>query len=236
MMVNFKTCLVAIFSLTLTALPFAGSTPTPRAAQAPYIEHDDPVPGSYIVLFNQGHSLEDHFSAVGQRFEVREFNSDFLPGYYAENVPDALREKVREDPGVSSVDENYFGDPIDDNADVECSEQSNLVDIAGIVSGTLLGQNLGTSEVQDNAGWALSYLSSATKNPSPLNYAHIDNAGQGVDVYVIDSGIAHDATEFGNRAVDELDNSDEGFADSKGHGTKVASMIGGSRFGVSLDL
>lgn len=111
------------------------------------------------------------------------------------------------------MDDNYFGDPIDDNEDVECINSLDLADVAGIVSGSLLGlgaldtskPDLGTSGVQQNPGWALSYLSSPKESPSGLDYAYIDSAGEGVDVYIIDSGIAHNAAEFGNRVIDEVD-------------------------------
>ncbi|KAK6437483.1 hypothetical protein LTR95_006316 [Oleoguttula sp. CCFEE 5521] len=61
---------------------------------------------------------------------------------------------------------------------------------------------------------------------------------KGVDIYVFDSGIAH-LDEFKtadgvDRVVDELDMSDElSFEDLDGHGTKVATAIGGATRGIA---
>lgn len=69
----------------------------------------------------------------------------------------------------------------------------------------------------------------------------MDNPGKGVDVYVFDSGINHVA-EFkdddGNdRLIDEMNYSTDGdytdVAPNAGHGTPVASAIGGREHGIA---
>lgn len=57
--------------------------------------------------------------------------------------------------------------------------------------------------------------------------------GQGVNAYVIDSGIRIDHPQFEGRARNGIDLTPEGINDYNGHGTHVAGLIGSSQFGVS---
>ncbi|KAJ9066288.1 proteinase B [Entomophthora muscae] len=72
-------------------------------------------------------------------------------------------------------------------------------------------------------------------NSEHLSYNYDPSAGEGVDVYVIDSGIKIDHPEFGGRAkwgknfVNENDNAN----DEYGHGTQVAGIIGSDTYGVA---
>ncbi|KAJ9066289.1 proteinase B [Entomophthora muscae] len=58
------------------------------------------------------------------------------------------------------------------------------------------------SSIQEEAPWGLARLSSESQldNSEPLSYIYDPSAGEGVDVYVIDSGIKIDHPEFGGRA------------------------------------
>lgn len=73
----------------------------------------------------------------------------------------------------------------------------------------------------------------------PLNSTYTypsDKAGQGVYVYVVDTGIkAHE--QFENRILKGYDgiNDGQGTSDCYGHGTHVAGIIGGSTVGVAPD-
>jgi aqualysin 1 len=61
------------------------------------------------------------------------------------------------------------------------------------------------------------------------------SSGEGVNVYVIDSGIRLTHTEFGGRAIGafSLVNDGNGANDCHGHGTHVAGTIGGATVGVA---
>ena len=58
--------------------------------------------------------------------------------------------------------------------------------------------------------------------------------GQGVDVYVVDTGIRLTSADLRGRVRSGVDEVDGGAAsDCNGHGTHVAGIIGGSRYGVA---
>lgn len=70
----------------------------------------------------------------------------------------------------------------------------------------------------------------------PLDSSYTSTAsGNGVDVYVVDTGILATHPDFGGRAVsgtDTVDN-DDNATDCNGHGTHVSGTIGGSSYGLA---
>ena len=94
---------------------------------------------------------------------------------------------------------------------------------------------------QDDAEWPLYQLSAKDKNPTDHTYYYIDNAGKGVDIYILDSGIQHPLDEFKDgdtdRVVDDINCSDESDNNDNsgqtGHGTKAASAAAGSTYGIA---
>ncbi|MFC7303100.1 S8 family peptidase [Streptomyces monticola] len=73
------------------------------------------------------------------------------------------------------------------------------------------------------------------KPPLDGVYRYPDSAGTGVTAYVLDTGVRIGHREFGGRAAHgrDLVDGDDVAQDGNGHGTHVASVIAGARYGVA---
>ncbi|MDQ3950856.1 MAG: S8 family peptidase, partial [Gemmatimonadota bacterium] len=90
-------------------------------------------------------------------------------------------------------------------------------------------------ETQTNATWGLD-RSDQRALPLSGTYTYTPT-GAGVTVYIIDTGIRFDHSEFGGQAASGYDAVDGGSADDcNGHGTHVAGTVGGTAYGVAKDV
>lgn len=91
-------------------------------------------------------------------------------------------------------------------------------------------------DTQTEAPWGLDRIDQR-EPPLDASY-HYANAGEGVTVYVVDTGIRSTHREFGGRvtAGHTTVNDGNGTEDCSGHGTHVAGIIGGAYFGVAKNV
>ncbi|KAL5638428.1 hypothetical protein ACGC1H_005195 [Rhizoctonia solani] len=171
---------------------------------------------SFIVKLKPGHSCQSHFSRIkgslskvessrATHFDPRIFNG------YAIKLDDQATLK-----SLSLLDS------------VEYIEPDTVFSVASVMT-------------QTDAPWGLQAITRSVAFPIndssvALNYKYEydSSAGQGVDIYILDSGVYSNHTDFANRVEHS-----PVFArytttgDVFGHGTHVAGIAAGTRFGVA---
>jgi len=85
---------------------------------------------------------------------------------------------------------------------------------------------------QSNAVWGLDRIAEKTMYLDGV-YRHETESGNGVDAYVVDTGINIAHTNFGGRAIWGANFVDSNNKDCNGHGTHVAGTIGATTYGVT---
>ncbi len=117
--------------------------------------------------------------------------------------------ELRDDPAVASVEPDAI-------VQLEHAEQAPAL-----------------GDIQTNPPWGLDRIDEDTR-PLDRLYSY-PNGGAGVAVYVIDSGIRGDHAQFGGRVTGGFTAVHDGLGtgDCEGHGTAVASVVGGGTTGVA---
>ncbi|KAG8947823.1 subtilisin-like serine protease [Tulasnella sp. 419] len=89
-----------------------------------------------------------------------------------------------------------------------------------------------TCEVQEATTWGLHRISHTGPAKEPFEYVYPSSAGEGVNVYVLDTGIYIGHSEFEGRARNGR-TFYRSFTDVQGHGTHCAGTIIGKTYGVA---
>eukprot|EP00343_Euplotes_focardii_P007445 CAMPEP_0205820640 /NCGR_PEP_ID=MMETSP0206-20130828/3306_1 /ASSEMBLY_ACC=CAM_ASM_000279 /TAXON_ID=36767 /ORGANISM="Euplotes focardii, Strain TN1" /LENGTH=405 /DNA_ID=CAMNT_0053115559 /DNA_START=32 /DNA_END=1249 /DNA_ORIENTATION=- len=177
------------------------------------------VQGEYIVVL-QKHQKTD-LSALRRKFvqhNLTESNVKYtyninegeFQAYHMQSITDEQAAKLKSLDGVRYVEPHAIGQ-IAEQAKDNCHTDSKFI-------------TWGISRSSHEGGHM----------PADKPYQYNKEAcGQGVGVYILDTGIQETHTDFAGRASWGADYSGEGETDFHGHGTHVASTAGGEVYGVS---
>jgi subtilisin family serine protease len=88
-------------------------------------------------------------------------------------------------------------------------------------------------KTEDDATWGINRINQVSPQLDGMFRFTPDEAGAGVVVYVVDTGIRLDHIEFGGRAVWGTNTIDKIDSDQNGHGTHAAGTAGGSMYGIA---
>jgi cerevisin len=165
------------------------------------------------------------------------------------NMQDKMGKVIEEVKGIDGVEVreqftyNHFGALL-----VRSTDPAQLQQILGLPEVELIEQNSRKKKVaaddgecisQDTMGdlWGLSRISSVDRPNYPYaKYFYNKGDGEGVDVYVVDTGVYLEHSEFEGRAYHGFTANgvrSEGDVDKNGHGTHVAGTIAGKSYGVA---
>jgi len=169
------------------------------------------IEGEFIVVFHDNVTDVDRLSHMQHGMlggaKVMATYNHALKGYAVSHSEEAMA-KISEDPNVAWVEQNQVARAIVEDDEDSCGSRPAP------------------------AHWGLRRVSSEN-NRGSADLKYSSSQGAGIDVYVIDTGIATDHVDFGGRAAFGFDCTGEGPGDKNGHGTHCAGTVGGNTHGVA---
>ncbi|KAL9557042.1 hypothetical protein MBANPS3_001568 [Mucor bainieri] len=209
-----------------SAKPLSYQDPTNDMAPL-YISPDaEVISNSYIVVLKdnlRSHEIKEHASWISALSEKSNDNYK-ITDWLNPHVAKAGIAHVYDTPNLKG----YAG-RFDDHV-LEAIRQSD--DVAFVEHDSMVYAN----ELQRNAPWGLSRVSHA----DPLTfknyqkYEYNPDGGEGVKVYVIDTGVNVDHIDFDGRAIwGHTVPSGDRDEDGNGHGSHCAGTIAGKRYGIA---
>lgn len=195
---------------------------------------DNLIPNKYIIIFKDNitpDQINFHMEFIQQLTlqQLDILSSDDLQQFTA-SIPSFHKPGIIDKFHIDNLLNGYIGyfnkfivDKLSKNPLIKSIEQDSIVHINDF-------------DTQNNAPWGLARIS----HRDPLNlgsfnkYLYDDDAGAGVDAYIIDTGVNINHNDFDKRATwgktIPLNDFDE---DGNGHGTHCAGTIGSKTYGVA---
>ncbi|KAF2673023.1 vacuolar serine protease [Microthyrium microscopicum] len=236
---------VAAFSLTVLGLAAASPFKSHQVKENPVLSalNSKPIPNSYIVKFKNHVNHQDakahhdwvhalHIQTQNQRLELRKRSHipiigdvDFNGLKHTYNIANSFL-------GYSGHFDDQVLNQLRQHPDIEYIEQDSEVhsmlpaDVSADKNATIeKGAPWGLARISHREG-----LSFGTFN----KYLYAGDGGEGVDVYVIDTGTNTEHVDFEGRARwgKTIPSGDED-ADGNGHGTHCSGTIAGKKYGVA---
>ncbi|KAM7205939.1 Peptidase S8/S53 domain containing protein [Rhypophila sp. PSN 637] len=225
----------------------------PRAHRpCPHVEPEGEAVDEYIVELHDHHSLEDHFHNIGTDLRVEGTDLfrylEVLHAYRARLTPEIVHNTVRFDPGVRSVERGVVlktshtgGDAVYQDV-LSDGQLSNTTAVEDEDHGVLSKRKVQWEKVSRVSGHHMQQLTAGEKITLDGKDHKVDmlaGAGRGVDIYILDSGINTIHKCFGGRAshfaqpYTHYTSQTKTARDEEGHGTHVAGIAGGYKFGAA---
>jgi subtilisin family serine protease len=175
----------------------------------------DVIPGQYIVVFKD--HVKDCAKAVNNYMShLQSFAGfDVLPESTVVNRFDLPKFKA----ATIKMPESFAATP-----EALLNDDIALIEPDGVMRALVN---------QTNAPWGLRRISYRSRPPTTAPYQYPASAGQGIDAYVIDTGVLTSHPDFGGRARFGADFTGEGAGDGNGHGTHCAGTVGATTYGVA---
>jgi subtilisin family serine protease len=171
------------------------------------------IPGAYIVLYNEtvsAYQFNTHLKRVGDSTPLKFVYSigDTYKGFAA-NLDDETLERLLDDPLIKEI---------------HCDGMESIV-----------ANSCGAT--QPNApSWGIprtSHKGEITNGVSDDYFYNPSEGGQGVYIYVIDTGVYAQHSDFGGRAIFGANFVDNVETDQNSHGTHCAGTAAGRTFGIA---
>jgi len=225
-MLTQKFLLVAALFLSTSAAPYYSSQTESNVAPLYSSDSAQVIPDSYIVVLKkklEKAKIEYHHECVHNFVseEKRSLSKRSILGDLVSGIKHTF--KFDNFQGYSGRFTNEVLDRIRRSDEVAYVEKDQVVYATNILT-------------QTNAPWGLARVAHRESlNFGNFNkYLYDSKAGEGVTIYVIDTGINVGHVDFQGRAIwgKTIPQNDEDL-DGNGHGTHVAGTIAGYRYGVS---
>lgn len=202
--------------LALATVALAAPSSDPQGAR--FIAHGENN-GKYIVKLKNKSDIGAFNSVVGLLgAEPSNVYSNVMRGFSASMDKETLQ-RVRTHPDVEYVEESAI-------FTFALEEQGEQATPAGM-------QMSSSSDwvTQEKAEWGPARVSN--KKPGKTTYSYEKTAGEGVCVYVLDTGIDDKHPEFEGRAQQVKSWIEGEETDGHGHGTHCAGIVGSKTYGVA---
>jgi len=180
------------------------------ALSAPFLSVKEPIPDNYIVVFHDNVTADyidlhvNRLNAVSDNSTMLNYRYTHVLNGFAAQMTKTHLNTLLNDPNVKYVEQDQM-----------------------MYAFPCLSQNPVSS-------WGIKRVSASAPHPPSSTYYYPDTAGAGVNAYIIDTGILTTHNDFGGRAVFGFKaTASWSNTDANGHGTHVASTVGGTAYGIA---
>jgi subtilisin family serine protease len=176
------------------------------------IDENNSIDDQYILIFKDGITETEkaaHFEELSRQFAADSFSNEIITSW---NIKDFNAFSAKLSQKMLKVELK--------SDDIALIEQDAKITVSQ------------TCQTQNGAVWGLDRISENALNLD-LKYKYTSTSGEGVDSYVVDTGININHEDFGGRAIWGANFADSKNTDCNGHGTHVAGTMGSATYGVA---